>query len=364
MAFRKCLSHLPALERRRIATPPGIRMRLNRLEMQVPYPAGTLEQIRASLDLRHLEHYPDYRPFYARLAEYVDHPVERLVVGAGIEEFIRMLMALEERAIVLQSPTCAMHRVYGDAFRSRLVLLESDPRRRTTVDDVLAKLDSGVGLLLWANPGQPVQDYFTLAELERIARRCAALDIVFAIDEAYAGFGAESALPLVHTHPNVIVLGTFSKAFGLASCRIGFAVAQRPLIGFLDAVRQSGEVASLSMQLATWAMDHPAQVEKRCVRVIMGRETLRARMAAIGVRTYGDWGNSLLLDCRSSQTKLMILEQLAARGILVRDALPTCLMVTCGGPELMNEFADEFEGIAGKCQITFSNGTPMAGSNS
>lgn len=352
--FRKCLKHLPALERRRIVMPDGVRMRLNRLEMQIPWTREQLEAMRESLPLETISQYPDYGPFYERLALESRHPVERIVVGAGIEEFIRMLMAMTDKRIVLQDPTCAMHRVYGDAYRSRLTLLPTDPRRRMTAEQISDAITGEVGMLLWANPGQPVQDYLTELDLHRVALACERNGAVLAIDEAYHGFGAMSALRLVHAHPNVIVLRTFSKAMGLAGCRIGYAVAQRPLIGFLDAVRQSGEVSSLSIHLATWAMDNPEIIRRRAARVVEGRELLRHRLTALGVRSHGDFGNSLLVDCVTSQTKLDILNALAARGILVRDALETHLMVTCGDPKLMSDFADEFARAAAPWMNTFS----------
>lgn len=351
MPFKLKLPHLPEIERRRIATPVGVKMRLNRLEYPEPWTNSAVQNMLDNA-VQGIQQYPDYPPFIERLAEHTGQPAERIVLGAGIEEFIRALFMLCDGVMVTPHPTCAMHRVYAEAFKVPMRWLETDPRdtgSRAFLRRVLGACDSGVGVLLLANPGQPVQTYLTPAELAVIAARCHTLGIVLAIDEAYHGFGSETAMPLVDGFPNVIVLRTFSKAMGLAGARIGYAVAQRPLIGFLDGVRQSGEVSSLSMHLATYALDNlDRAVGWRIESVIAGRELiLEAIPRVLGLEVFATYGNSVLIDCQTSQDALNVTAVLAERGILIRH-VPDLgegefVMVTCGREAMMEAFAAEFQ---------------------
>src|SRR5262245_5543756 len=92
--LRPEFQHLAGVERRRISMPEGITMRLNRLEKPEPWPAELQAEIAEAVRLDQVQQYPAYNPFYDQLAAFVGVPVESIVVGAGIEEFIRTLMLL------------------------------------------------------------------------------------------------------------------------------------------------------------------------------------------------------------------------------------------------------------------------------
>lgn len=352
--FRESFRHLPKIERRRITMPPH-RLRLNRLEMVEPMKADDIEALRASLPLDHLEHYPDYPTFIERLAGELLVPEETIVLGPGIEEFLRALIAMADREILIQARTCAMHRVYGEVFRRPMCEIHGNPRVPMSVDALCNQLDNRVGMLIWANPGQPVQDYIPPQAMRQVARRAKVLGIVLVIDEAYFGFGAESCIELADEFSNVVVLRSFSKSEGLASCRIAYAVAQPPLISYLNGVRQSGEVSGLSMHIAEWLMDRPYIGMERRARVREGRDWLVNRLWNEGFPTYGRWGNSVLIDCKSEARASLVQTLLEASGVLVR-VVGCHLMVACGGVPVMQDFHGEFIGAWNTCSRQIEKG--------
>ncbi len=348
------LTHLPDIERKRIAMPAAhtVRMRLNRLEYPEAWLRGQACDGIAQNIAATAQRYPDYPWFIDLLAEWVGQPAERIVLGAGIEEFIRALFMLSDglHELVTPYPTCKMHEIYAKAFRVPVNWLPTHPGERAEIwrRRVMSSIHHGVGVLLLANPGQPVQNFITPGWMEEVAQKCLDNGVLLAIDEAYYGFGADTCMGLVDRFPNVLVLRTFSKAMGLAGARIGFAVGQRPLIGFLDGIRQSGEVSSASMALAAHAILNEPHNRWRIEDVIAGRERLVEEIDRAGddLVAYADYGNSVLIDCHTSLDALGITEWLAARGILIRHVADLAngefVMVTCGGESLMERFADEF----------------------
>lgn len=350
MLFRECFRHLDQIERKRIPPIPREDMRLHRLERPEPWPSEVAEAMRSGPPDNW---YPDYAAFYRRLSAFTGVPEERLVVGAGIEDFIRTLILLccePADGFAFTWPTCAMFDVYSEVFLARPVRIVTDPKRLLGVADILDKLDSGVRLLILPNPGQPVETYFCLAELRRIAQRCREIGAVFAIDEAYYGFGAETALPLVDEFDNTLIMRTFSKAFGGAALRVGYAIGQPSVIRPLHAIRESGEISGPSLHAATVLMDlWSSWIEPGIAEVCAGREWLRETLRAEGFYVRGWFANHVLIGFDGIASAVAL--RLAKRRVHVKAGfqapLNQHLLVTCGSVPLMQRFHEAFKEVVG-----------------
>jgi histidinol-phosphate aminotransferase len=339
--------HLQDIERRRIAMPEHVLMRLNRLEKPEPWSSFMQGQIRHAMDTNALQQYPAYPPFYERLARFNDIPSDRLVIGAGIEEFIRNLFMLAGGKVAILWPTCAMFSLYARIFNVPLQHIVTMPDMDWTAADIAAQLDGDVRLLLLANPGQPVDCCFDLDGLRIIAERCREIGATLAVDEAYHGFGAPTALPLIDEFPRVTVLRTFSKAFGAASIRLGYAISSPPVHRELDGVRQSGEVSAASMAVADVLMREVDHVEASIAHTIAGRNQLRDRCREIGLEARGSHANHVLIGFKTPEQRATVGKRLWDSGILTKFDFPAPLdrhmLVTCGSRQLMKDFAASLE---------------------
>lgn len=351
--FRPEFQHLSTIERKRITMPDNTRLRLNRLERPQAWQHGFLERLRVSLDLDELQQYPAYTPFYERLAAFENVRPEEIVVGAGIEEFIRSLMMLcagpGEKVAILW-PTCAMFEIYARAFNIELVKIIPDPATGISIGTIVEQLPQDVRLFIMANPGQPVETCFGWGSLQPLARILEERGAVFAVDEAYHGFGGPTIVGCHDWHENTVALRTFSKAFGAASIRLGYAIGAPKVIAALNAVRQSGEVSAISMAIATALMDHYEDVVKPGIAdVIAGRDMLRERVSKeLGFPTVGYFANHVLIDMLNPNRAEQVAHSLAGRGVLVKAGFPAPvdrhLLVTCGGVSLMADFFEELSG--------------------
>lgn len=350
MLYAKRFQNLYGVERKRIVMPRHYGQRLNRGELPEPpsYNMSTAAQSKLiSETLYNLQQYPSYSEFYEKLATHLGVPKDRLVVGAGIEEFIRTITFLcsdpvqQNQAAVLW-PTCAMYDIYALAFGVELIRIKPTPGVLFQTKDVMAAVDAAspfLKVLFLPNPGQPVETYFLPYQIEYLAACCAERGIILAVDEAHYGFGAQSALSVVPKYDNLLVMRTFSKFYGAASIRVGYVVGQSKVIKPIEAARPSGEIAGPSMAIASVLLDHQEELGDRAVEIAKARDWLRDELLKSGYRAWGKVGFSILIEVEDA---LGVARRLADRGVLVKAGFPEpvddCILLSCGRLDTMREF--------------------------
>lgn len=343
--------HLHTIERKRIS-PPATRMpvlRLNRGEQPMGWPDHMLSALWDTYPAHTMHQYPNYVPIYEKLAAYTGYSIEQIVVGQGIEEFIKTLPLLccdTGDTWAVTWPTCAMYEIYAKAWNVELIKIPTYFNLPTAPVDVIGALKPTTKLLMLPNPGQPVETYFKPRDVELMARECAQRGVLLAMDEAHFGFGAETALPLVRQHENLIVLRTFSKMFGGASLRVGFAVASPMMAKALHAVRESGEIAGASQHVAIELLAMTNEINQRRREVREGADWLREQINAngLGLKARGQYGFSLLVQCDTEERKNKILLELLAGGVYVKGdfapPLEKTFLLACGNKIMMLQFYD------------------------
>ena len=352
--YRLEFQHLGGIERIRKPWPYSWQMRLNRLENPIPLPDDMHAAVKDAVGDFNL--YPDYQPFYEQLATFLNVPPANLVVGLGSEEFIRSIMLLacsissESRAVAVLSPTCAMYQIHAAALNIPLFDPSPvSPKFELTLDmwlDVLDRRDFAV--LFLPNPGQPIETYFSPVEFAVIAEYCSRRGTLLVVDEAYYGFGAETALPLIFQFDNVIVMRTFSKGWGGAALRIGYAVGCEELIKPLHSYRLSGEVAGPSMQIASVMIDrYESAILPAMHEIAMTRDWLRCAIGDLGLWAQGERGNHVLVELGADRAG-RVGRHLEAEGIYINYQLPhPCedyIMITVGSLDMMVRLFERFVG--------------------
>lgn len=357
MLYAKRFQNLYDVERKRIVMPDNVKLRLNRGELPEPMfePLITMVDDYGSPRCTELQQYPSYSEFYDKLAGHLGVPKDRIVVGAGIEEFIRTIMFLcsdpvkESQAAVLW-PTCAMYDIYAQAFGVDLVRIKPAPGVQFGTTELLEQIDWRVvalRALFLPNPGQPVETYFMPYQIEYLAAWCQERDIILAVDEAHFGFGAQTALPLVDKFDNLLVMRTFSKFYGAAAIRVGYVVGQPKVIKPIEAARPSGEIAGPSMTIASVLLDHQEVLGERAVGVAKARDWLREELIKMGFRAWGKRGFSILIEFPTTIKAQSVAAKLAERGVLVKVGFPEpvdrCILLSCGQRAMLTEFLTHFK---------------------
>jgi histidinol-phosphate aminotransferase len=173
--------------------------------------------------------------------------------------------------------------------------------------------------------------------------------VLVALDEAYfeytAGLPLQDGIEWLDRHPNLVVFRTFSKAYGLAGVRVGYALSHPSVADMLNRVRQAFNVSAVGLAGAAAALDDPAHVAASVKVAIAERARVGARLAQAGTRVVPSAGNFLLLHVGADARARF--ELLLRKGIIVRPVgnyqLPEHLRVTLGTIEQNDRFLSAWE---------------------
>jgi histidinol-phosphate aminotransferase len=320
---------------------------LDRNERTSPLPDGVFHDMLASVSMRDLMAYPDAGGLVSRLARVLQLPEGCIAETAGSDNAIRRTFMAYLRPgaeIVSPDPSYAMYDIYTRIFQGvpRRIPYAND--RGLDLDAFLAAIRPGVGIVVLANPDQPMGTVQSPGDIRRIIARAADVDAVCLVDEAYFPFHADTVVPLVREFDNLVVARTFSKYPGCAGMRLGYAVADPRLIDGLMKVRGGNEVSGISLALGCYLLDHPEVAEDFRRAVERGRRVLLAEARPLGFEALPSFGNFQLLRCPSDLPAMALADALKARNFLVKagfahPAIADCIRVTLNGPDVMQPFA-------------------------
>jgi histidinol-phosphate aminotransferase len=299
-------------------------VKLNTNENPYPPSPQVLAAIQAELggDAARLRLYPDPTASALRASIAAAHGLtaEQVFVGNGSDEVLaHAFMALlnhrtaegASRPLIYPDITYSFYPTYCRLYGITPQTVALDERFQIRVDELIAAAQaSDAGGVIFPNPNAPTGCGLARAEIERLLT--ALPDRVVVVDEAYVDFGAESAIPLIATHPNLLVVHTLSKSRSLAGLRVGFALGQPELIEALVRVKDSFNsypLDRLALVGAQAAMDDAAWFEQTRSAVIRSREALVAELSALG------------FDVLPSQANFVFARHPAHRGAALQQAL-------------------------------------------
>ena len=189
-----------------------------------------------------------------------------------------------------------------------------------------------------ANPNNPTGTWVEREPLKRFIAGLPSTTLVV-VDEAYIEYVEDAEFPdssrWLNEFPNLIVTRTFSKAYGLAGLRVGYALSSPAIAGMVNRVRQAFNVNSIALAAAAAALEDTTHLQKS---VTLNREGLRqveAGVDQLGLRRYPTRGNFILVDC--GRPAGPVYEAMLRQGVIVRPVgnyqLPNHLRITIGTPE-------------------------------
>jgi histidinol-phosphate aminotransferase len=313
-----------------------------------PSPAA-LNAMRRSFDLAW--RYPDEAAdaLVAELAKLHAAPGDHILLGDGSSEILKLGAAAftgPGRSAVVAEPTFEATARYARTAGAEVVKvpLTSDYRH-----DLERMLPAGAGLVYLCNPNNPTASLTPKAEVRSFLARVPATTMVM-VDEAYAHYADsgdyESVIPLVKDHPNLIVARTFSKIYGMAGLRCGYAVAQPETIERLREQQAWDSLNIMALAAARASLADSAHIERsrrlnRDTRAYVG-----STLAAMGYQPIPSQTNFLMADLRRDVGP--VIDALKQRGVEVGrrfPAMPNCLRVTIGTRPQMEAFLAAFRKV-------------------
>ncbi|MBI5210755.1 MAG: histidinol-phosphate transaminase [Elusimicrobia bacterium] len=269
--------------------------------------------------------YPESSSPELRLALARFHKVDPdcVLVGNGSDELIRLLCEAfiepDDEVIVSQYAFLRFKQQAGLMGAKIIEVPMVDWTHDLRTMGMAASLRTKI--LFVANPNNPTGTYNTEEEVSELLKSVPAATLVV-LDEAYYHYAADlpdfpqSVPRLLKRHPNLVVIRTFSKAYGLAGLRVGYAFAEAELVGWLDRIRMPFNVNLPAQRVCVEALKDAAFVKRSVAVVAKGRETLARAIRAMGMEVLDSAGNFLFVH--TPVPGRQVYNDLLKRGVIVR----------------------------------------------
>lgn len=274
-----------------------------------------------------------------RLSCYVKVPTDCITVGNGSDELIeriaRLFLERGEQALSV-SPTFSMYRQAVNLQKAKLIEVPLNEDFSLNVDLLLSKVTSKTKVLFLCSPNNPTANQFKTSEITYLVKNFPGVVVV---DEAYVEFAESSAVQLTCKFENLMVLRTFSKAFGLAGIRLGYCIADPEIARVLSKnVGLPYSVNAIALTVGARILEHMDVVKKAVQETKVEREKLTKDLNSInGVKAFNSQANFVLFKTEKPSEK--VYQGLLKSGIIIRNLgtilkFENCFRTTVGLPHM------------------------------
>jgi len=246
---------------------------------------------------------------------------DNIVIGNGSDELIDYLIkAFSEkgRRIITTAPSFAMYKIYSIINGANFVQIPLGQVNFSLNEDKILeeakKEDSSIVFI--AYPNAPTGNYFAEDKIIKIIEESGCLVVV---DEAYYEFGEKTFVPLISRYDNLVILRTFSKAYSLASLRVGYLFSNPEIINEIRKVKSPFNVNTFSQLAAQVVFENKEILKNSIKKIIKEREKLTNRINEIPpFKAHSSQTNFVLVEVGSKENSDLVYNNLLKQGILVQ----------------------------------------------
>ncbi len=316
-------------------------------------PSPKAEQALANA-IGHLEKYPDGAAVELRKAIAKTHGVEfeNVICGAGSDEILALLCrayAGEGDEIIHTRHAFLMFGIYANSVGATPIMTP-ETELTADIDKILEAVTPRTRLVFLANPNNPTGTCLPSSEITRLRQELRE-DIVLVLDGAYAEFveadNYESGLDLARSTQNTVATRTFSKIYGLASLRLGWAYGPKHIIDALERLRSPFNVSVPAQVAGLAALEDQEHIAKAKAHNSKWRDIAIQRLRGLGLKVGETHANFILPEFPAEKGKSAADADayLKSKGIIVRRVdgygLPNYLRITIGNDEEMERVLEE-----------------------
>ena len=312
-------------------------IKLDANENPFPWPAKMRETLFAEKPA--FNRYPDGmgQDLKTRIAKYTATSPEGILIGNGSDELIQMMLLTfggAGKSLIIHPPTFGMYQIYAQLTETTVVEVPLLNGLDLDTEQMLrASQAPEAQLVIICNPNNPTGSLFPREEILRLVGESGKIVVV---DEAYAEFSGETLIPEIKNYPNLVIMRTFSKAFGMAGLRVGYLLGQPGTISLINRVRPPFNVNSFSQRAGILALDYLNEYQEQIQQIKAETQKLQAALNGVpNLRVYPTRANFILFKPEDPDRWA---SELLRRGFLVRNmgvlpALGKCLRISAGLPE-------------------------------
>ena len=282
---------------------------------------------------------PQQRKLKKRLSELKNVNVDNIFIGNGSDEAIDLIIRAfcepGKDNILIMPPTYGMYKVAADINDTDIIEIPLTGNFEIATESVISAIDERTKIIFICSPNNPTGNLLNKESIKEILNSFNGLVV---IDEAYIDFAKEpSWIDQLHVFNNLIVLQTFSKAWGLANIRVGMAFAREEVIDVLNKIKYPYNVNGVSQSLILEAMESESGKNKLVDLLVSGRSRLAENLISLNFidKVFPSDANFLLAKVLNAT---IVYEYLLAEKIIVRNRsnmihCKECLRFTVGTEE-------------------------------
>lgn len=293
--------------------------------------------------------YPDGNGYYlkCKLAEKLGVSPDQLTLGNGSNDVLDLLtrgFLDAEHSAIFSQHAFVIYQLAVTAQGAESIIV---PAKNWGHDlEAMANaIDEHTRLIFIANPNNPTGTWVDIDMIEALMEKVP-WNIIVVVDEAYFEYvdiaGYDSALSLMSKYPNLVITRTFSKAYGLASLRVGYAVSHPDVADILNRIRQPFNINSMALAAALAILDDQDYLERSIEINRLGYQQLVSGFEQLGLSFIPSAGNFIAVEI-PGDTQAMY-QRLLEQGVIVRPIslyeMPNHLRVSIGLPEENQRFLD------------------------
>lgn len=263
--------------------------------------------------------YPEFTPqkLYNKVADYYKLSPENILIGNGSNEMIFTILAAtveKNKKVIISEPTFTVYKLISSNFNGKIKSIMMNEDFSFNVEKIIKEASTKGSITIISSPNNPTGTYLQKKYIKQIIQKSNGIVVV---DEAYIHFGGESVLDLVNSYDNLIILRTFSKAFGLAGLRIGLMISNKKLISHLSKVKLPYNINIFNQICLTTILDNIEYIERNIKYIIEQREIMFKKLENFKkIKVIRSFTNFFCIKTEHSKD---LFNKLLNYGILVRD---------------------------------------------
>jgi len=303
----------------------GIRDSVKLASNENPMGASPLALAAIGEALGGLHRYPDGGCFTLRaaLADHLGVDGEGIVLGNGSDEIIGMLatvLLVPGDRVVMPAPSFLMYDIMARGAGALVDAVPLDESLGIDLEEMARRVDDRTRIVFLCNPNNPTGSFYAHAAFEQFMQRIPDT-VVVVVDEAYFEFVRDSryqtAARLCLRYPNLVVLRTFSKAYGLAGLRVGYGVMHPEMTAVINRIRQPFNASVPAQAGAVAALGDTVFLQRSIAVVHEGIDALFAALDRMGIRYFPTQANFFLVDVGLPAAE--VFEAMLKKGVIVRS---------------------------------------------
>lgn len=286
-----------------------------------------------------------------KLSKIKGVPVQNIFLGNGSDEAIDLLYRIfcepGRDNVIVFPPTYGMYEVCAEMNDAKLKKINLTKDYQLDINAIANAIDPFTKLIFICSPNNPTGNSINRSDVEILLNN---FDGIVVIDEAYINYAKQKTFIAELTeYPNLVVMQTLSKAWGLAGLRLGMAFASKAIIDLMNKVKYPYNINTATQLLALEALDNIEWVNEHIATTVIEREKLKNELLGLSFTeiVYPSDANFLLAKMKNAK---QIYEQLCEKGIIVRDRSKVILCedslrITIGTPDENKQLLDALNNL-------------------